>query len=124
MKATPEQLQRGVEKLIEELSDYDFADDLLISAARHAVGTVQWIDDIDEREEYKRDIYRALKTLGGVKLSEDKLMREDLEELAKATSHLKTAYLEILQSSESTAKGIALVEISRAIICIEKASSK
>ena len=84
MKATPEQIKRGVEKLIEALPEYDLADDLLIEAARHVIGTEQWINDIEGREEVKRDIYRGLKTLGGVKLEEDKLTREDLEELGSA----------------------------------------
>jgi len=90
MKATPEQIQRGVEKLIEDLPDYSFADDLLIAAARRAVGTNQWIDDIDGREDYKRDIYRALKVLGGVKIQEDKLTREDLADLNDALEWLNS----------------------------------
>ena len=84
MKATPEQIQRGVEKLIEALPEYEMSEDLLIEAAHHAIGTKQWIEDIEGREEVKRDIYRALKVLGNVKLPDDKLTREDLEELGSA----------------------------------------
>lgn len=85
------QLQRGCEKLIEELPEFEAADELMISASRHAVGSNVWIAATpEERTEFKREIYRALKAMVGVKLSEDSLMREDLEELKKAIAILES----------------------------------
>jgi len=110
MRATPEQIQRGLEKLVEALPEYSQADDLLIEAARAAVGPKQWIEDIDGREELKRDIYRALKLLGNVKLPDDAMIREDLEEIEKALIILQDLKLATMRGPEGLLSQLLLME--------------
>lgn len=122
---TPEEIKRGLEKLIGALPEYDLADDLLTEAARQAVSPEVWLDTTpDGRFEIKRDIYRALKKLGEVELIDDKLTREDLDSLQQSIEHLATAALELQNGKISTGASVALIEITNAIIHIKTAMKK
>ena len=77
---TKEELVRGCMTVIEKLPEFDCADDVMIEGVRAALPIKTWIEASPEgKEEYKRELYRALKAGFQVKDVDDHLVREDLE---------------------------------------------
>ncbi|KKN65785.1 hypothetical protein LCGC14_0478300 [marine sediment metagenome] len=88
---TKEELVRGCMTVIEKLPEYDTADDLMISGVRAAISTKLWIESSPEgREEFKRELYRALKAGFAVKDVDDHLTREDLEILDECIERMES----------------------------------
>ena len=82
---TKEELIRGCMTVIEQLPEYDDADDLMIDGVRSAISIEEWVKGTPEkREEYKRELYRALKAGFQVHDIDDHLTREDLELLDRS----------------------------------------
>ena len=87
---TKEELVRGCMTVIEKLPEFDCADDLIIEGVRAALPIKTWIEAAPEgREDFKREMYRALKAGFSVKDVDDHLMREDLKTLKEIIERME-----------------------------------
>ncbi len=115
-----EQLIRGCEKIIDRLAEEeDITERIMIPAVRYALGAEAWIAMSDDaRMKAMRDLFRAFKSAFNVKLIDDNMTREDLQDVKNIGTHIRDAFAALISEYPDVTR--AKDELHNAAVHVDK----